>query len=242
MDWYTLKKHFFSSEEIKNFIVVAVFLGFMFSFGEWGTEKLDALIRIFNWFNSIIVVGFALFIYLLAQRITAIRKGYSVEYKIWFYGLIIALLITFITRGRVILAFVGTTLIYHLEGHRLGKFRYGLNYKDLGVISLMGPLSTLFIAFIFKFLSTILTNSPLVSKMVVVALSITCINMLPLPWIDGGNVFFASRVLWIFSFISFIVASTLLYFMKNVIGIIFVALLIGIIAAILWFVFFEEGF
>ena len=39
MDWYTIKKYFkFSPDEIKSFIVTIVFLGFMFSFREWGVD------------------------------------------------------------------------------------------------------------------------------------------------------------------------------------------------------------
>ena len=178
MDWYTIKKYFkFSPDEIKSFIVTIVFLGFMFSFREWGVDGFEARIGFFNWFNSIIVVGFALLVYLSAQRLMAIRKGYRVEYKMWFYGLIIALLVTFVTRGNIVLAFVGTTLIYHLEGHRLGKFRYGLNYKDLGVISLMGPLAMIILAFIFKLFSAVFTQSPLVDKMILATLLIACLSI-----------------------------------------------------------------
>jgi len=243
MDWYTIKKYFkFSADEIKSFIVTVVFLGFMFSFREWGTDTFDARAGFFNWFNSAIVVAFALFIYLAAQRLMAIRKGYKVEYKMWFYGMIVALLITFVTRGYIILAFVGTTLIYHLEGHRLGKFRYGLNYKDLGVISLMGPVAMIILAVIFKIISKFFMDSPLVSKMIVACLLIACFSMLPFPWIDGGNVFFASRLLWVFSFVALIVASMMLYFYSSVIGIVITAVLIGIVCMIIWQVFVEEGF
>lgn len=243
MDWYTIKKYFkFSPDEIKSFIVTIVFLGFMFSFREWGVDGFEARIGFFNWFNSIIVVGFALLVYLSAQRLMAIRKGYRVEYKMWFYGLIIALLVTFVTRGNIVLAFVGTTLIYHLEGHRLGKFRYGLNYKDLGVISLMGPLAMIILAFIFKLFSAVFTQSPLVDKMILATLLIACLSMLPLPWIDGGNVFFASRLLWVFAFVALLIASVLLYFYSSILGIIISAVFIGIICAIIWQVFVEEGF
>ena len=243
MDWYTISKYFkFSADEIRSFIVTAVFLGFMFSFRDWGIDVFDAREGFFNWFNSVIVVAFVLFFYLAAQRLMAIRKGYKVEYKMWFYGMIIALLVTFVTRGYIILGFVGTTIIYHLEGHRLGKFRYGLNYKDLGVISLMGPLAALLLAMFFKVISQFFTASPLVSKMVLVCLLVACVSMIPLPWIDGGNVFFASRLLWVFTFVSILIASVLLYFYSSILGIIIAAVFIGIICAVIWQVFVEEGF
>ena len=243
MDWYTVRKYFrFSADEIKSFIATAILLGFMFSFREWGAGAFDVRAGFFNWFNSIIVVAFALFIYLSAQRLMAIRKGYRVEYKMWFYGIIVALLITFVTRGNIVLAFIGTTLIYHLEGHRLGKFRYGLNYKDLGVISLMGPLAVLILAMVFKIISKFLVESPLVNKMLLVCLLIACLSMLPLPWIDGGNVFFASRLLWVFSFVSILVASVLLYVYSSILGIVIAAVFVGIIFMIIWQVFIEEGF
>ncbi|MBW3022956.1 hypothetical protein KY308_02545 [Candidatus Woesearchaeota archaeon] len=243
MDWYTIKKHFkFSPEEIKSFLVTIVFLGFMFSFREWGVDSFNAAAGFFNWFNTVLVVCFALLVYISAQRLMAIRKGYRAEYKMWFYGLIIAFLVTFVTRGYIVLAFVGTAIISHLEGHRLGKFRYGLNYKDLGVISLMGPFSAIVLAVIFKIISTILPNSPLAGKLFVVCLMIACFNMLPIPWLDGGNVFFASRLLWVFSFVALLVAAVLLYFYASVLGVIIAAVFVGAISMIIWQVFVEEGF
>jgi len=242
MDFYTIKKYFsFSKEEIISIIVTVFFLGFMFSFREWGIEKFSFAEGIYNWINSMLIVLLALLVYISCQRLMGIRKGYRTEYKMWFWGLVAALVITFLTGGRFVLAFLGTVIIYHLEGHRLGSFRYGLNYKDLGVISLTGPLAMIIFAFIFKIISFASAN-PLVHKAMIVCSLIASVNMLPLPWIDGGNVFFASRNLWVFSFIGIVAASALLYFWTSVIGIIFGAIVIAIVATILWFVFFEEGF
>ena len=243
MDFYTIKKHFtFSWDEIKSIIVTVFFLGFMFSFREWGTgESFNFGAGIYNWINSGIVVLLALLIYISCQRIMGIRKGYRTEYRMWFWGLLVGLAFTFATLGYFVLAFLGIVIIYHLEGHRLGSFRYGLNYKDLGVISLSGPLALIIFALIFKIIS-FASASPLVQKFTVVCVMMASVNMLPIPWIDGGNVFFASRTLWVFSFVGIVAASALLYFMNSIAGIIFGAIVIAIMAAIMWFVFFEEGF
>jgi len=243
MDWYTIRKHFhFSSDEIRDIIVTVVFLGFMFSFREWGVgEKFSFSTGVFNWINSALVVLLALLVYLSCQRIIGIRKGYKTEYKMWFWGLLIAIVITFATKGWFVPAFLGTVMIYHMEGHRLGSFRYGLNYKDLGIISLTGPLAMIILALIFKII-TFASASPMIHKAMIVCMLIACVNMLPLPWIDGGNVFFGSRLLWVFSFVGIIAAAALMYFIASVWGIIFGALAVAVLASVIWFVFFEEGF
>jgi hypothetical protein len=242
MDIYTLKRHFsFSINEIKSIIVTVFFLGFMFSFREWGTEVFDFRSGLFNWINSMLVVLLALLVYISFQRIMGVRRGYKTEYKMWFWGLLVALLVTFISSGHFVLAFLGTVIIYHMEGHRLGSFRYGLNYRDLGIISLTGPLALIILALVFKLIS-FASASPLVNKVIIVCTLMASVNMLPLPWIDGGNVFFASRTLWVFAFVGIVAASVLLYFLNSLLGIIFGAIVIAIIAAVFWFVFFEEGF
>jgi len=242
MDFYTIKKYFsFSKEEIISIIVTVFFLGFMFSFRDWGTTSFNFQDGVFNLVNSMLVVLLALLVYTSCQRLMGIRRGYKTEYKMWFWGLIAGVVITFATSGHFVLAFLGTVMVYHLEGQRLGSFRYGLNYRDLGIISLMGPLSMIILAVIFKAISLV-SLSPLVDKAVIVCMLIACVNMLPLPWIDGGNVFFASRMLWVFSFIGIVAAAALLYFLHSIFGVVIGAVFIAIIASVMWFVFFEEGF
>ncbi len=241
MDWYTIKRHFtFSREEMRDIFVTVVFLGFLFAFRDWG-EPFSFAAGIFNWINASIIVLLVLLVYISFQSLMGLRRGYKTQYKMWFWGLLVAIAVGFATSGYVTLAFLGTVVIYHMEGHRLGKFRYGLNYKDLAVVSLMGPLSVIILALIFRII-TLFSAAPLVQKAMVICLWVASVNMLPLPWIDGGNVFFGSRMLWVFSFIGIIAASALLYFLSSVWGAIFGALAVAILAAIFWFVFFEEGF
>ncbi len=242
MDFYTIKKYFsFSPEEIRGIIVTVFFLGFIFSFREWGGKTFDLHSGIFNWINTSIVVLLALLVYLSAQRIMGIRRGYKTEYKMWFWGLLAGVLMSFLSSGYLPLAFLGTVFVYHLEGHRLGSFRYGINYRDLGVISMVGPLSLIIMAIIFKIVA-FASASPLVEKLMLVCIFLAPVNMLPLPWIDGGNVFFASRTLWVFAFVGIVAASALLYFFNSILAIVLGAVFIAIIAAVMWFVFFEEGF
>ena len=242
MDFYTIKKYFsFSKDEIISIIVTVFFLGFMFSFREWGAQVFNFQEGIYNLVNSALVVLLALLVYISCQRLMGIRRGYRIEHKMWFWGLVAGLVITFATSGQFVLAFLGTVMVYHLEGHRLGSFRYGLNYRDLGIISLTGPLAMIVLAVIFKIIA-LASGSPLVDKAMIVCMLIACVNMLPLPWIDGGNVFFASRMLWVFSFIGIVAASALLYFLHSIFGAVIGAVFIAIIVSVMWFVFFEEGF
>ena len=92
---------------------------------------------------------------------------------------------------------------------------------------------------IFKLINSSL-NSPLINKLIVLNISLAIWTMLPIPPLDGSRVFYGSRMLFAFSFISIISAAALLYFIENVWLAIAGALLIGIIGWLLYYIFLES--
>jgi len=232
----------FSSDEIKGIALTSFILGFMFSFREWGIERFDLFYGLKNLISSILIVVLVLLFYISSQKIVAAIKGYKVEFKPWLYGLIGALVITFVSRGYLIIALAGTTMLYSLEGLRLGKFRFAFNYKDLCYISLIGPIAALLLAIIFKFIMLIQFQIILLKKALLISILFSFWNMIPIPPLDGSNVFFHSRVLWFFSFIAISVASLLLYFYTSILISVIAAIILGIVAALIWFVYVEKGF
>ncbi len=236
------RNYSFSADEIKGIGITAFVIGFMFSYREWGIEKFDLLYGLRNLVSSILIVALVLLFYLSAEKIIAIIKGYRVEFQTWMYGIIIALIITFVSRGYLVLAFAGSMMLYQAGGLRLGKFRYAWSYKDLGYISLVGPISALLLATVFKFLMLIPLQTILLKKALLISIMIAFWNMIPIPPLNGSNVFFHSRTIWFLSFVGIAVASAFLYFYTSILLAIISGLIMALIGAALWFIYVEERF
>ena len=116
-----IKKYFvFGKEEVLSFLGCSLVIGFMFAFREF---------TIFNLIIAIGVVFFSLLFHVSIQKIAALHDGYGAEFRIWWMGLLIGLVITFITNGRLWWAVLPGGIVFSmLAKHRLGKFRYGMNY------------------------------------------------------------------------------------------------------------------
>lgn len=242
MSTYTdlIKKYFvFSGTEIRDIIITVIVLGFMFSFRSWGVEKFDPNAGIQNMISGILIVALALLVHISAQRMLALRKGFQIEYQMWIYGLLAALVICFVSRGYVVLVIAGGIIMYSLEGHRLGKWRYQMSQKDLGMVSLIGPLANIVLAILFKLLLMISPNNALLTGALAINLWFAVFTVLPIPKLDGLNIFFMGRSTWAFAFIGILIASLLLYFSTSIFWSIVAAVVAGLLAMVLWFVYLE---
>ncbi len=242
MGTYTdvVKKYFvFNRTEIRDIIVTVLILGFMFSFRQWGIEKFNPNAGIQNLISALLIVALALLVHVSAQRMYALSKGFQVEYKMWIYGLLIALVICFVTRGYAVLVIPGGIMMYALEGHRLGKWRYQMSYKDLGIVSLIGPLSNIVLAILFKLMLIVAPGHILLTKALAVNLWFAVFTILPIPRLDGLNIFYSGRMTWVFVFAGTVVASLLLYFTTSIFWSIIAAVVAGLLAMILWYIRLE---
>ena len=100
----------------------------------------------------------------MVQRIYALHYGLEAKYRIWWYGVLVAVLITFLTKGYIVLAIPGGMVFVIIAGYRLGEFRYGLNYFALGTIAMMGPIANMLLALFFKFMLYFSPANPLIQK------------------------------------------------------------------------------
>jgi len=235
----------FSGEEVKTLIIATIALGFMFSFKEWGVTEFDVAFGFKNWLLSAIIALGAVFTGMIAHKIAAAYLGFRAECKLWTYGLIIGLVLAFVTRGNFFfLAAVGTTY-HHLAVHRLGFFRYGLNYWDQAKVAFVGPLANIFLAALIKIIATGsivipigLAGSPLIEKAILFNLWYAIFNMLPIPPLDGTVAFYASRMWYVFVFgcilgYSFLVIGAGVYSL-------FATVAGGIVLITIYYVFYER--
>ncbi|MBN2112415.1 M50 family metallopeptidase [Candidatus Woesearchaeota archaeon] len=238
----TVKRYFrFSRQELKALAIVVLVFAFIFSYNEWGYEKFDIFVGLGNFFRAIIIVALGIFIHEAGQRLAALKVGFKTEVKVWWYGIIIALLLAILSNGKLLFFAATGVWIHHLAVHRLGYFRYGPNVQAFGIIALMGPIANILVATLVKFLQVNLHLIPMDSvfaqKFFLFSWLFAVLNLLPIPPLDGSRLLFYSRLTYAFIFGS--IAGYLVLYSLGVYSYI-LALLIGGAVWLLFYVFFES--
>ncbi|MBN2454605.1 hypothetical protein JXB11_03600 [Candidatus Woesearchaeota archaeon] len=190
-----LKRYYtFSKFEKRWLLLSIVILAFIVGFND-GREVFEWGPWLQNFILGLIAVIIAVFVHQSVQRIFGLEQGYRVEFKPFIYGLIGGLVIAFMSYGKlIVLAYSGLKLNI-MEKHRLGYFRYQLGYFQLGKISAMGPIANLMVAILFSVMTFL--PAAFIEKMVLVNVLFAITNMLPIPPMDGANVLYASRIIYV---------------------------------------------
>ena len=237
---HKVSKYFkFSLQEILGMLFTIIVCAFIMSFTKWGTTKFNLGMGLFNFFNTALIVLMILVVQESIHRLVALLAGYQVKYKPWKLGLIIGLVLVFFSNGSLTFIVPGGIVVTHLAVHRIGKFRYGPNYNNIGWIAMTGPIACILMAIIFKLLSYITPNSLLFISAMNIAILFAVIGLLPIPPLNGHQLFFGSRYIYIGVCGLVLAAAGALYFM-GVFGTILSALIFGALAMILYFVFVDK--
>lgn len=238
----TVKRYFwFSKEELKSLAVVILVFAFIFSFREWGEETFNFSIGLKNFITALVIVAIGVFIHEAGQRLAALKVGFRTEVRVWWYGIIAALILCFISRGSIMFFAATGVWIHHMAIHRLGAFRYGPNVQAFGVIALMGPVANILAATLVKFLQVNLhlfpMNSILIDKFFLFSWLFAVLNLLPIPPLDGSRLLFYSRLTYAFVFGA--IAGYLILYSLGVYSYVF-ALACGGLVWLLFYIFFER--
>ncbi len=236
-----IKRYFkFTPLEIRSLIISILVIAFIFSFKEWGYgDVFSVKLGLFNYFNAILIVALSFLVHLSVQRIWSLGTGYRLEWKMSTFGLLIGLVMAFLTNGLVWLILPGGFIVHHMAGHRLGWFRYGINYWAVGLIAATGPVASIALAAIFKGLSGFVVSS-LVQKVIVFNIAYALYSLIPIPPLDGSRTFYGSRMLYAFS-VSGIVAAAMLLNMNISIWVAAVSsFFIGVVLWLLYYILFES--
>jgi len=241
-DWDTIKKYFrFTKNEIKSLIIVILVFAFIFSFNDWGEDKFDFVVGMSNFFVAIIIVGIAVLVHDSGQKLAALKVGFRAETQIWWYGILLALILCFISGGKLMFFAATGMWLHHMAIHRLGHFRYGPNVQAMGVISLMGPVANILVAIFVKFLQVNLhlipMNSVFVDKFFFFSWLFALLNLLPVPPLDGSRLLFYSRLTyaWVFGAIF----GYLIFYSLGIYSII-IAFVSGWALWLVFYIFFEK--
>jgi len=236
----------FSESEKKQLIISAILFGFIFSFRMWGSTFFDFYLGLVNWIFASFTVLIAMLINFSVQKLVSLNDGYVVHFKWWLPGILIGLLLTFMTYGLVPFLYPGSLYYEHIERLRLGRFRYGTNVKDMATLSIWGVVSNvvfaMFVGFIYFW-----THNPWVLMFIKINLIYAFYSMLPIPTISGVkisegataglNIFFFSRKLYIFIFFSIVCYSLLAWFLIAVVNSFWLLLLAAVLGAIVAYLF-----
>ena len=235
-----IKKYYnFTKFEIRGFIIAALALAFIISFRDWGADKFDLGIGLFNFFVAISIVAMSILVHDAGQRIWGLAIGYKIEFKLWSPGIILGLIVAFISNGRFWLIIPGTFLLHHLAGHRLGFFRYGINFIGQAMTALAGPLFTLILIIFLKIMHAFFPN-PFLQKAIMFNVIYNITSMLPIPLLDGGKIFFGSRMIYAFAMPAMIAVTILMIVPISVFYAIVLSLLIGIVLWLWYYISFER--
>ena len=240
-----IKRYYhFDNEEIKGVLFATLVIGFIISFKFWGPgDSFELAYGLKNLIISVLIAFVAIVVHVSAQKIFSLILGFRTEFKTFWPGLIFALILCFVTRGNIWFLVPGGIMIHHMAQHRLGYFRYGLNYWSLGMIAVVGPLSNVLIASLFAIIAyggviippmTAISTATPIGRMISANLWIAIFTMIPIPPLDGSNVFFSSRMLYAFMF-GCIVGYSLLVLLLGFYSLIFVV----VIGIIFWFVMYQ---
>jgi hypothetical protein len=192
-----IKRYYaFGTSEKRWLIASAFILAFIVGFDD-GSPAFKLTTWLGNFMLCLIAVVVAMFVHETVRRIFGLEQGFKTETKPFMYGLIGGLVLAFMSYGKIPLPFLayGGAQLQMLEAHRLGYFRHRTSMNVLGKISALACIANLFVAVIFfmmKFLP-----AAFVDKMILVNVSFAIINLLPIPPLDGANLLFASRTIYL---------------------------------------------
>ncbi len=227
-DFYHISKH-----ERLGLIASILLAAFIFSFRDWGSDQLDATIGLTNFTLVIIIATLSLLFRLTCQKIYALSQGYKAEYKVWWPGLTISLLVIFLSKGRLPFILIGTIAATFMVKQRLGEFRYGFSYYENAMISFWGLLGSLIISILFALGLYFFPHAYFFEKGLLFNLILAALTLIPLPQLEGLAIFFGSRFLYLVGWLTVALAAILLL-SQTLIGLI-IAIIIGLTAAFIYY-------
>ena len=191
---FTSTSKLIESDELLSLIIAVAVTTIIFAYN-WQAPlaTIDAIP------SSFLAVVTAFLFHELAHRFAAKRLHCSAVYRIWIPGIIFGLLMMLI---GIKLILVGAVVISTYKFGRWGmKSRYP-SMREIGLISVSGPLTNLILASAFRIISeSTLIGTSLGATFAYLAsinLWIAFFNLVPVKPLDGSKIFFWNPRIWFF--------------------------------------------
>lgn len=220
---------FFTASEYYGLVVVALFLGFMFSFRSGGTIHPDSWILITTVLSTFVMTFVAVILHLITQKWIGFLLGYTIQWKLELPGILFSLLIWFLSSGYLPLPLYGTVTADPIQELRFGR-KPGFKFYHLGWIAASGSIANVIFALVLRFAWQIF-HFDFLPHFALINILLALVMALPVPFADGLHLFFASRL----DYVAYV--GTLLFFcfllLLNL-GLVWLLLLTGVFALALW--------
>jgi hypothetical protein len=225
--FYNLKRYGLklSKEELRQILITAGIIAFVWSFNKWGDVTFDFFEGIKNLLLGFMYGLIGIIFNQIGQRIVAVHYGYDPNYEFGILGLMIALVITFASRGYLIFFLPGAINLRHLAASRLGEFRYYTNDWEWAKAGFQGPFFNIMLA---VFLSLFKSN-PYIRELMIMNVFFAIYSLLPFPGNVGLYVFYPHIHFWTF-ILGIVVACSIMVFFLNPILTVVIGIIAGIIA------------
>jgi len=175
----------FTSREIRDITISMLVIAGVFAYVFSGDTQSNFLYLIPV---TLIAVGFGFVFHELAHKFVAIKYGFHAEYRLWTWGLVLAIISAAV---GFVFAAPGAVYIYG----------YDISREENGKISIAGPLTNIALAVIFFILLQFLSVSPILSLICGLGFTINSFlaffNMLPILILDGAKVLKWNPVVWV---------------------------------------------
>ncbi|PIZ50683.1 hypothetical protein COY27_06235 [Candidatus Woesearchaeota archaeon CG_4_10_14_0_2_um_filter_33_13] len=220
----------FSKQEVSGLVVAIIVTGFLFSFRDWGVEEFNLIFGLKNFLLAIIVAAISFWFKISCQKVYGLGEGQDAEFKTWWVGIVVMLVLGFITSGWVPLILAGGVVSSFMVRQRLGEFRYGFSTWTMAITAMWAILGNLILAIIFSIGLHFFPQSYFLDVGMKMNLMMAFCSWLPFPQQDGLALFFGSRGLFFLGIGATLLAAVLLL-TKTTIGLI-VAIVIGTLISI----------
>jgi hypothetical protein len=197
-----VSKYFaFNAGELRALLTTILVYGLIISFS-FNLPELSILVWFGYLLPSMLLAALAILVHVAVVRILSLKRGYRAEFRMNFYALAATLVISVVSRGQLFFIVPGITVFHMLEGLRIGRYRYGINWWEVRWPVFWAAIANILVALMFRLISNIgvFSANPLIEKMILVNLSVAFFAMLPLPDFEGLYIFFSSAIVYAFTF------------------------------------------
>ncbi len=200
------------SDEMTDLIIATIVTTLIFAYN-WQTPlaTIEALPL------SFLAVATAYILHELAHRFTARKLNCLAVYKLWLPGVIFGLLMMLVGIKFIL---VGAVVISTYRFGRWGMKSKHPSMREIGLISVSGPVANLALAALFKAISEFALSSPTLGYLALINAWFAFFNLVPVKPLDGSKVFFWNPVIWLF----LILFSLLLLTPSHIFGPLFMSL------------------
>lgn len=233
--------------ELSGLAVGVLITGFIFSFCDWGITSgqcssgdVVALVGLQNLFLVFIIATISFFFRTVCQKIYALNEGYKAEFKPWWLGMGISLIVGLISSSFIYLPLIlfGNMSVAFMVRQRLGEFRHAFSYWHNAMIAYWGMLGNLIMAVLFSIGAYFSPESYFFTKGVTLNLIMAACSLIPLPQLDGLNIFFGSRKVYVLGILLLVLAAVLLL-TKSGLGLV-IAIIFGLLYGLVYIIIGSE--